>query len=237
MGLGGHDAQIDRERELDVRSHEPEVEPVGMLQPGLHRPHGNRLAAVDVPAKRGIGTEILVRLDDVAVGRRVEQFFEFGANAQVPEIFVRRQAPDKFQSRPLEVVGDFVEVERVPVLVEILVSEIPRILLHEHLYFFGNHRIVFKVLSFVVADVLQVLQCFRDSLEAVACAAKGVLLQDGTDRLQGGPAGHGVVADQEQPLLGEMLLGDLDNVFSDSGRDPAIHAVQGDKVKLADVVG
>ena len=60
--------------------------------------------------------------------------------------------------------------------------------------------------------------------------------QDAPDRLEVGPARHGVVAHQEEATRSQPLLGDRQNLIPYLLRHPAKHTVERDEFELPEVI-
>jgi len=117
------------------------------------------------------------------------------------------------------------------------VGEVADVLLEQPVDIGRGPRVVVEIPGVLVADVDEVGQGVTGALQAVALPQGGVLAEDAADRLEVGPAGHRVVAHQQQAAGGEAALGDGEDLVAHLRRHPAEHAVQGDELEFTEVVG
>ena len=176
-------------------------------------------------------------LGDEPVRRRAEQFLKLWPHAEVPEVSEDRQAPDEGESFLSKRARHLGKVEAGPVLVHVFVNKIPGVLLQQSVDVGGRAGVVLEVFRLLFPHEDEIRHRVLDPLGTVSLTQRSILPQHAADRLQMRPAGHGVVAHQQQAARSEPLAGQREDLFSHARRHPAIDTVQRQKIERSQVGG
>ena len=174
-------------------------------------------------------------LGDQAVAGGAEEFLKLGPHAEIPEVRVHGLAAHKREPRAAEHLRDLGEIKARPVFVEVFVDEVAKVLRDERVEVGRGPRVIEEVFRLAIAEEHEIRKGIANPLGAVALTEGGVLPEDATDRLKVSPAGHGVVAHEQEAARCEMPTRHLENLLAHLRPHPAEHAVEGDELKLPEV--
>ena len=230
-------AEIDLAGELNILASGAIDEIIGAGQTISQGGDISTGSAIDIPAKGRVGTDVLMGLTHQPALTGAEQIMEFRLDAELPVVCRRRQATDIAQLSPGKQADDVRKVVSRPVLMHELMGDVVKILPDQGLNECGRSRVIREVLGLIITKQNQIRHRIAHFLQGIAFTQLGILTQNAANGLEVSPAGHRVVADQQQPTRSQMTPGDRKDLFAHLSRNPAQHAMQSNKIKQAQVRG
>ena len=152
--------------------------------------------------------------------------------AELPVVVVIREAarvPKADAAKHRQHVG---HVEYRPVFVEVFMSDIVQVSLHELVDELGRQWLVVKDGDVGLAHLGDDRQRLADTGDAVALSPPGKVLQQRADGEQARPAGHAVVGNLDDAVGLQVPTDNLEHALTQFWADPAEHAVERDEVEL-----